>query len=450
MASNSPNSSAADSGTDSTDFDEDELLRPQFHLDVLDELVYEASGDAEGAVPLASDPDHRYPYAYPRDIACITRAWLAAIRVGIDVEQSRTHVVDAARFHLAVQDDDGAWQQRYALDGTDKGIYVQEDNVAHGLRVVSHAVFALDETDAWSDVDDDFGDAVVDAIGRAVEYAREELYDPNAHLVESTTSIHEGRIESGYTLWVNSAFVSALRQASRALTALGAESTDAAARIDDFLPVLEGGVERAFTSPQQVPRRYTPEGELDFRPDVTLFSPYYYGLSDLFGDAADEAAQRAAKALEDPRLGGLQRFLGFYRDFEVHQHGGSGPWMQYTAWHAQYRYDRGETKAGDEILQNVVSYADDDGYIPEHLTTRARFESFVENEWDTGLDFEKEFDDAALRDVSFDLVAEELGHMRDSYESIAERVETDDVVGFARPLAWCHAEFLAALVRKDA
>ena len=58
--------------------------------------------------------------------------------------------------------------------------------------------------------------------------------------------------------------------------------------------------------------------------------------------------------------------------------------------------------------------------------------------------------DAVLRDVSFDLVAEELGHMRDSYESIATRVETDDVVGFARPLAWCHAEFLTALVRKDA
>ncbi|WP_225317678.1 MULTISPECIES: hypothetical protein [Haloferax] len=420
-----------------------------FHLDVLDDLVYEASGDVEGAVPLASDPDHRYPYAYPRDIACITRAWLAAIRSGIDLDRSRRHIVDAARFHIAVQGGDGAWQQRYALGGTDKGIYIQEDNVAHGLRVISHAVFALDGTDSWSDVDDDFAADVVDAIGRAVEYTRDELYDPNAHLVESTTSIHEGPIESGYTLWVNAAYVSALRQAERALSVLDAADTDVASRIAAFRPTLEGGVERAFTSPQQVPRRYTPEGELDFRPDVTLFSPYYFGLSDLFGDAADEAARRAATALEDPRLGGLQRFLGFYRNFDVHQHGGNGPWMQYTAWHAQYRYDCGEDERGDEILQNIVSYADDDGHIPEHLTTRARFESFVENEWDTGLDFEKEFDETVLRDVSFDLIAEELGHMRDSYQSIADRVEANDVVGFARPLAWSHAEFLTALIRSE-
>ncbi|KAB1185532.1 glucoamylase [Haloferax sp. MBLA0077] len=425
-------------------------MHPEFHLDVLDDLVYEASGDVEGAVPLASDPDHRYPYAYPRDIACITRAWLAAVRAGVDVDRSRRHIVDAARFHLGVQGDDGAWQQRYALDGTDKGIYIQEDNVAHGLRVLSHAVFALDETDSWSAVGDEFVDDVAEAIDQAIAYTRRELYDPNAHLVESTTSIHEGRIESGYTLWVNAAFVSGLRQARRALSVGGVEQSDIESRIDEFLPILEGGVERAFTSPQQVPRRYSPEGELDFRPDVTLFSPYYFGLSDLFGDAADEAAQRAATALEDPRLGGLQRFLGFYRDFEVHQHGGNGPWMQYTAWHAQYRYDRGENARGDDILQNVASYADEDGHIPEHLTTRARFESFVENEWDTGLDFEKEFDDAVLRDVSFDLVSEELGHMRDSYEGIADRVETADVVGFARPLAWCHAEFLTALIRADA
>ena len=209
-------------------------------------------------------------------------------------------------------------------------------------------------------------------------------------------------------------------------------------------------MKRAFTSPAQVPRRYTPDGKLDTRPDVTLFAPFYFDLGDLFGDAMHEAANRSATALEDPEIGGIQRFMGFYRDFDVHQHGGNGPWLQYTAWHAQYRFANDETDRGNDVLATIASYADTDGHIPEHLTTRRRFEAFIENEWDTGLDFEKEFDEDVLRDVSFDFVAEELGHMREAYSDLEAQTEERDVVRFAMPLAWCHAEYLTALLTRDA
>jgi GH15 family glucan-1,4-alpha-glucosidase len=426
---------------------------PTFHLDVIDELVHTATCD--GAVPLASFPDNRYPYAYPRDIACITRAWLTALRHDTDTERCRNHIVDAARFMIAVQSTDGQWQQRYALDGSDKAIYIQEDNVAHGLRILAHVLLALDETDAFDTVEETFLENVVGAAKNAVTHARDELYDPNAHLVESTTSIHEGRIESGYTLWVNSTFVAGLRQLTDGLDRLETATdivvdSQTAEAVTSLRDLLEGGLVRAFTSPEQVPRRYDPEGTVDNRPDVTLFAPYYYDLFDLFGEKADEAATRAATALEDPELGGLQRFLGFYQDYEVHQHGGNGPWLQYTAWHAQYEYERGDDERGDDILQTTAAYADEDGYIPEHLTTRERFEAFVDNEWDTGFDFEKEFDEAVLRDVSFDLVVEELGHMKTSYQEIGDTVDDQDVVGFARPLTWSHAEFLVALLHRDA
>jgi GH15 family glucan-1,4-alpha-glucosidase len=420
---------------------------PTVHLEIIDELVYDA--ECSGAVPLASFPDNRYPYAYPRDIACITKAWLAAVRNDLDAIQCRNHIVDAARFMLAVQDPEGRWQQRYALDGSDKGIYIQEDNVAHGLRILAHAILALDETDGFDTVDATFHSRLIDATWAAVDFTRRELYDPNAHLVESTTSIHEGCIESGYTLWVNCTFVAVLRQLSDGLKRIDGD-TDTIEAIEDLRTLLEAGVNRAFTTPEQVPRRYDPEGNIDLRPDVTLFAPYYYDLEDLFEDKTDQAANRAATALQDPQLGGLQRFLGFYRDYEVHQHGGNGPWMQYTAWHAQYRYDRGQRDHGDNILATAAAYADDNGYIPEHLTTRERFESFMKNEWDTRLDFEKEFDESVLREMPFDLIVEELGHMKDSYQQIADRVEKKDVLGFARPLTWCHAEFLSALLRRSA
>jgi GH15 family glucan-1,4-alpha-glucosidase len=417
-------------------------------------------------VPLASFPDNRYPYAYPRDVASITRAWLAALRADVRPEACRDRIVDAARFLLDAGEG-GRWRQRYDLDGSDASLYRQEDNVAHGMRTLSHAVAALEETDALDEANDSFLERTARTLRDAATIAREELYDPNAHLLESTTSIHEGRIESGYTLWVNCAFLGAFRRAEEAADRLavtewernlprdaegGGDRPPDEALADllaEFRPVLEGGVERAFAGPRGVPRRFTPEGERDDRPDVTLFAPYYFGLGDLFGDAADRAAERAATALVDPELGGLQRFRGFHRDFTVHQHGGTGPWMQYTAWHAQYRFDRGDRERGEEVLATVAERADDEGYVPEHLTTAERFAAFRDEEWDTGLDFRKEFDEEVLRDVPFDRVAEELGHMKASYDDIAARTDEQDAVAFAAPLAWSHAEYLVALLRRS-
>lgn len=419
------------------------------HLDVLGALTYDA--ECAGAVPLASDPDNRYPYAYPRDIACITRAWLESVEAGFQPQRSRDHILESARFMLAVQEDDGRWRQRYSLDGDDVGIYIQEDNVAHGLRILGHAVEALEATDTLDELDDAFYTDLVAAVDAAVTHTRDELYDPNATLIESTTSIHEGRIESGYTLWVNCTFLSGLRDVAAALATLPdrIESADVEAATRDLAAELSAGLERTFTTLPQIPRRYTPDGDPDFRPDVTLFAPYYYGLDDIFGTQAVSAAERAGTALEDPRLGGLQRFLGFYRDFEAHQHGGNGPWMQYTAWNAQFQFDQGNVEEGESILDTIAAHTDEQGHIPEHLTTRARLTEFMEKEWQTRRDFEKEFDEEVLRDVPFDFVVEELGHMQSSYEEMLSRTESQDVIGFARPLTWSHAETLRALLRRD-
>lgn len=423
-----------------------EIRSPEFHLQILDDLVYEA--EVGGAVPLASTPDNRYPFAYPRDIASITKAWLTASRADYQPESSRHNIIAAAKFMLDVQDGSGQWHQRYALDGSDEGFYIQEDNTAHGLRILAHAIEALQDSGELAD-NRDLTESICESVTNAVKFIQTELFDPNAHLIESTTSIHEGRIESGYTLWVNCAFISGLRQTQSALTSVPGASEETQNKLEKLLTILERGVERAFTSPQVVPRRYAPDGNIDTRPDVTLFAPFYYELEDLFGDTTISAAERAAKALQDPRLGGLQRFMGLYQDFEVQQHGGNGPWMQYTAWHAQLRYGLGEIKDGDEVLRTIEQYTDEEGRIPEHLTTRDRFDAFMEKEWHTRKDFDKEFDTEVVRDVPFGRIVEEAQNMRESYQRLADQLDEDEVVGFARPLAWSHAEVLTALLARE-
>lgn len=104
---------------------------------------------------------------------------------------------------------------------------------------------------------------------------------------------------------------------------------------------------------------------------------------------------------------------------------------------------------GDEVLSTITGHADSDGHIPEHLSTRERFERFLDREWNPDMDFEKEFDADVLRDVSFDRVAEELEHMRQAYDKMASDLKSQEMISFAAPLAWCHAESLIALLKRS-
>jgi hypothetical protein len=72
----------------------------------------------------------------------------------------------------------------------------------------------------------------------------------------------------------------------------------------------------------------------------------------------------------------------------------------------------------------------------------------MEHEWETGLDFRKEFDpEILLPDVGFTEVLSEANKMSAAYARAAEEAERagDGVIRFATPLAWTHAEVAVAL-----
>ena len=100
------------------------------HLDVID--LCSILTDGRRAL-LASFPNARYPYVYPRDVWAAVRLFSEVALIDLpSSERVFTLLREVAAFIAFVQREDGHWGQRYEVSGDDKSIYRQEDNVAHG------------------------------------------------------------------------------------------------------------------------------------------------------------------------------------------------------------------------------------------------------------------------------------------------------------------------------
>jgi GH15 family glucan-1,4-alpha-glucosidase len=419
-----------------------DLMNPASHLAVIETCTRQWQGRD---LVLASPPGSRYPYVYPRDLAGCTRVLLECVKHDFHADVAYAYMESAAEFLLSVQRPDGHWGQRYDLHGADKSIYRQEDNVAHGLIVLGSYLAASRhlkrEPPRLADV--------LDSAETAYRHALKHVYRPGINLFYSTTSVHESGIESGYTLWTNLAFHRAISLLVEALEAHDTE-TDVLEDAKRFHAMHSGNVRRHFVQDGLFLRRITSRGRYDRRPDVTLLAPYYFDCVDLDPEALRRSADKVAKDLWDPDMGLLQRYLPFAEDLTIHLHAGNGPWLAYSAIYAQYHAAHGDRRKAEETLDAIQRYATAEGNLPEHLSTRERFEDFMAREWETGIDFEKEFtDDILLPGVSFSTICEELIHMRNEYQriSLVLRETEDEIIRFATPLMWSHAEFLHALLQ---
>jgi GH15 family glucan-1,4-alpha-glucosidase len=118
---------------------------------------------------------------------------------------------------------------------------------------------------------------------------------------------------------------------------------------------------------------------------------------------------------------------------------------------AQYYYQTGAVERGDTILNQIDKYRTDEGYIPEHLSTKRRFEEFIRLEWEVGLDAKKEFHpEIVLPNLSYDFIVDELFFMKKSYDKIRNEIseEKKTVIQFAIPLMWSHVEYAKALIAR--
>ena len=305
-----------------------------------------------GRLLLASPPTSRYPYVYPRDTNCATQLLrrLAGSTNNYDCKEQAFEILKSmAYFMKDCISDEGSWGQRYSLDGEDKSIYKQEDNVAHGIAIICNylltARFLKREV---KNMDDFFV-----CINKALDYSYTYLYEKELNLFYSTTSIHESAMEEGYTCWVNFSFLYAYSLANEV-----ADKKDKKNIIRpqflNFRHQFLYSVSELFIGDNRYIRRTAPDGTRDMRPDFTLLSPFYFGFLH-YKSQMDNGVRYLEKQLWDPELGMIMRYLPFYKDFSTHVHAGNGPWLQYTAVLAQYHYWNGNTSRGDELLGMIDS-----------------------------------------------------------------------------------------------
>jgi CRP-like cAMP-binding protein len=417
------------------------------HLDVLSQCIIDIG---QGGALLATLPGSRYPYVYPRDSACASRFLLKVIKSPLRSGETAFRILgEIARFILKCQRGDGYWGQRYGVRGEDKAIYIQEDNVAHGVSILCRYLLAAKHRS----VPIPQFEGILAAIVKGFDYSHSHYYRNEIHLFYSTTSIHESAIEEGYSIWVNYAYLAMLRLMESVGSAYGV--LDRFAEAMALKGSFEGTLDRIFTMSGRFVRRLRPNGEIDLRPDITLMSPFFFGTgleSDCFinNEAFSNSIRFIEQTLTDPDLGMLQRYLPFIEDPETHVHAGNGPWLQYTSMLAQYHYYTGEIGRGDQILRLMDRYRSKEGYLCEHLTTPERFFEFKRLEWLSGQDFSKEFaPEIMIPGITYDLIVEELNHMKNAYDQI-ERNSGNGTearhITFATPLMWSHAEYAMALM----
>ncbi|MHC4266876.1 MAG: hypothetical protein ACYSTS_00285 [Planctomycetota bacterium] len=408
-----------------------------------------------GTVLLATILESRYPYVYPRDSACASTLFRQMVEKDLDPKGDAFGLLKGlAQFISYVQDESGEWVQRYGLHGQKKAIYIQEDNTAYGGIILANYLLAChNHHEEPAELED-----YLKKIKKAIQFAIKNFYREEIFLFFSTTGIHESAIEKGYSIWVNHVYILFFDLIAQLTRKFGLK--------DSFAEELSlrcrfcQSVHRRFILSDRFVRRITKDGTFDLRPDVTMMSPVYFQCKEDHCDSCilDKNPDIIAKSIDfmvdnlwDPELGMLQRYLPFTEDIETHIHAGNGPWIQYTAMLAQYYYKEGAIERGDTILKQIDKYSTAEGHIPEHLSTKRRFEEFVRLEWEIGLDAKKEFHpDILIPNLSYDFIVEELFFMKKSYDQIRKEIaeEKKDVIHFAVPLMWSHVEYAIALIAR--
>lgn len=365
-------------------------------LELLDSALLE-----NGAL-LASPPGERFPYVYPRDTALI-------LRVLVELDEYEK-VKRSLRFLAGVQGETGEWCQRYDKEGKPASYKPpQLDGIGLILYVVNKYI--------TKSRDKEFSHEIWENIKQAMQYIKFH-YIPELKIIYSINGLHEWPpMEAGFDIWGNICSYAGIR-AAQSLAELREE--EEAKDWGCLARELWSGIEERLIKDNSLVKLV---GTLEITdPDVTEFAPYVTEVLPADDPTMRNTAEFIMDNLWNDELGGIERC---YIEYTVpaRDNGGHGPYSQYTGWAGQYYADVGDQSRAKRCAEWFIRY-NRDGLLPEHVSTKERFDDWVRRAKDVGRFYR----------AGRDLAAQNVIGSREYKE--------EGLVLWVIPLVWGHAEFL--------
>ncbi|MFH1585820.1 MAG: HAD-IIB family hydrolase [archaeon] len=347
---------------------------------------------SNGAI-LASPPNSRYPYVYPRDHSiCV----LALIEAG-ELKRAKK----ALNFLLKSQSKNGSFSQRLNKKGKDASYKpIQLDNTA--LILYAFAKY-IKKTD-----DRSFLRCQRKRIRKAINYLISNL-DDEKKLFFTPNSIHEfPPLEEGLEIWANAACYGVLKELEDVHLEIGIDLKKIKNSITKY---MWGGDHFIKTI------RVGDSSSVAKEVDASAYSLAYFGVFKDDNKKIKSTVKKIEKELWHSELGGICR----YERHVGRNNGGYGPWPHFTLMICRHFINLGKKKEADKYLDWVldVSYK---GLLPEHIATIKDFERWVH-------------------------IYRSAGIMRRDREIMLKNIRKSEMYkrGIAYsvlPLAWPHAEFI--------
>jgi GH15 family glucan-1,4-alpha-glucosidase len=265
-------------------------------------------------------------------------------------------------------------------------------------------------------------------IERATRFTVERTLNPYLYLIETTTSIHESDVSSGYEIWNNCAHAAAFAVCHRVY---GGE------RYRRLALMIRRAIGLLMVQDNRFLRRLDPRGYADPRPDVSMMAPFYFGLWSPTERAVMNSAELIERTLWNVEIGGYIRYLPYS---PAERTAIPGPWPHFTAWMAQYHYTIGNQDRAEAIIRwlfdNTV-----EGKLPETIAPVASIRRFAD-ERRAGIE------ELGARGMASSAAVEaSRARLLDELDRIERLADSQEVVPTNVPFVWAHVETLRALKR---
>ena len=351
---------------------------------------------------MASPPEARYPYIYPRDLSLILRV--------LNELGEYERVKRSLDFLLKAQRETGEWAQRYDTKGNIAS-YRPPQLDCNGLVLYMLRLYYE------STGDEKFLEKAWNPINQGMEFIKEH-YLPEERLLYSLNSIHEWPpMEAGFDVWVNITCYSGIRSSYKIASQLGKE--DKAEEWRDLARDLWIGISKKLIDENRFIKLEDHRRISDA--DISEMAPYITRCVGTNETVMRNTVKYIEENLWDPELTGISRYMEKYGK-PGRNNGGYGPYSMYTGWMAQYYLDADKIDKAEKYVKWFLQY-NRGGLIPEHVSTKKRF-----------MEWKKE----AIEVGRYGSV----GRKEEAQRVLASEEYKKNLVYWVVPLTWGHAEYL--------